>query len=335
MPGKSAKPKTANRKRPTAKPRRRRPVQPKANIMRPPRPNNNMKGTIGPSRRNPHRTSVVEAVCSQTNPFCMEAKGAKMFDRSMTPSVPYQIVSTGVLATVGVTGQCALQVTCADGYQGYRTAATFAGSAVATWNARVVPSGAAWLTSNVQRYRVVSFGVRYFSVVSPMNASGLVTVATAGESGSAPDFDSADWVEVNRFPLASVEGQWIGKPRDDDFAMYNNYTSSSTITNYYTTLNLGVAGGPVGGATTVLGFEIIWNLECVLSSGNASVHLSTPAAPHNVTVEQASAGVLSNVPSHIPGPSSNVTAVIMKHATRALDTIMEQAFSYGMRALTL
>lgn len=325
MPGKKSQAKT---RRPKKGGQRKGPAPAKAqdqramNVMVPKHPNPKLSSQLGLYRKN---RRLAEAVCSQSDPFCVAAKGAKMFDRSMTPSVTFQVVQTGVLPTVGVTGNALLQVTAADCYQGYRTAATFSGSAVASWNARVVPSGSAWLTANVNKFRVVSFGVRYYATVSPMSASGVITIGTAQETLSAPDPDNADWTEVARTPVSAAEGAWVGKPRDDDYSTYSvTSLASTTIPQYYTQLNLGVGGGPLGGPTTILGFEIIWNLECVLNTGNASMHLATPAAPHIPQIEAAASRVTAITPSHNPGPLAALGDMVMKHADRQIGTIMEK-----------
>ncbi len=261
------------------------------------------------------RPGLVTAVCSQTDPFCSHARGAKLYDRSSTPSIGYQFQQL-ITMTTNASGLAVTEITAGGFNMGVRSAATFTGSAVATWGSYVVPTAASWLTSNAYSARVVSFGVRAFNIVSPMNASGLVTVATAASTQSAYDTSSPDYQELERYTLNAHESTWVGKPVVADFSNYTVVASvSTTVPTQWTRCYLTVEGGPA--STAALSLEIVWNVEITLLQGT-QVNLATPAAPHVSAIEDATAITQGSLRSSNPGPLATFAKTVERAAAGAL-----------------
>jgi hypothetical protein len=195
------------------------------------------------------------------------------------------------------------------------------GTAVASWSGFTdLPDWSTFISTNASTYRVVSFGVRLFTTASNYTASGTVHVFTVdGYTGFGssiyPDIASDNYAEIARYPLIGHQSVWFSKPND---VTANNYISVSpgATENSWSKLIIGVTGAPA--STVVLGIEIVANIECTPKWGTTMARMASPAAPHDITVEESASTLRSHLPSSIQGSLTSFGNTIVRAAQGAL-----------------
>lgn len=291
----------------TARNRRRRPQpNPQPNVATQPRTRRRRRRTRrGRGPQSAANEALIERICSQTDPFCEAARGAKLFDRDTSQSVGVQIREF-VALTTDASGQCTLQINPRlNDYR--RTAATYTGATVATWNAASdIPSYAA-LGALYDMYRIVSIGARVVPIVAPLSASGLVVWQTTN-SAEDVDLTSDTYNEVHRESLHDCKGAWVGK-RYHNTSDYEAFTSTGENMQ---TVNISVYAGPA--STTVLGVEIVMNIEVVPIGDQAGALYATPAWPHDLTVESATSSIAGGVSALFTSGVNGVKDYVMARA---------------------
>lgn len=133
------------------------------------------------SMGSPATDSLIHAVCSNLNPFCPQAKGAKLFDDNANPSATYQTRDL-IPLTSNAQGNLLLYLGSHPlyAYQ-YGTLTATAPYTVSAWGSAVSNSFYDAYTTNIDTYRVVSYGFRYKSTQALMDAQGTVMVVQCGE----------------------------------------------------------------------------------------------------------------------------------------------------------
>jgi hypothetical protein len=232
-----------------------------------------------------------------------------MFDRDTLPSLTYQVRKFQHIST-DANGQCTVLVTPRVTDMG-RTAATYTGSTVATWNAYFDAPNATDLTTEFSRYRVVSAGVRVFSIVAPLSASGSVVVQVSRNAAESPDITSYAYEEVYHTPLKGADLVWVTKPAEE-FDHYRDITYGGAYI-HSSVAYISVYGGPA--TTPVIGLEWILNLELIPKADTYAAQLTTDAAPHVPPIEAASATMLGNMESVFYKGVSQLSSAVTRMAT--------------------
>jgi hypothetical protein len=253
---------------------------------------------------------LVSAVCSQIDPFCVHAIGAKLYDRDASRSVAYQVQYFDTI-TSSSSGQAAIFVRPrVVGF--YATASGFSGSTVSTWGAAQNIPDETNLASLFDYYRVVNLGVRVFGTTAATASQGVVHIFTTNSVG-LPDWSTSLYEEVARFPIADCDAHWIAKPFGNEYGTYQLFAASvSSMTSLY----IMVSGAEA--ATSVLGVEVTMNLELLASEGETMSRLATDPAPHNPIIESIGSNVLRTISSTANSTTAAVGQMIRTRVVKAL-----------------
>jgi len=281
-------------------------------------------------------STLVEAVCSQIDPFCGHAVGAKLFDRDGSRTIPNQVRYT-LPITTDSSGRAAVQFK-TQLTEFLRSAATFVGSTgeVATWGTPLDIPDYANYGSYFSSFRVVNAGVRVVCSASLTASQGIVTLITTPGSIDDPDYSLSNYAEVDRFALAELDAHWIAKPLSSTQSSF--ISTAATYGDSHNVLTVMVQGAAA--TTSVLFIEVIMNIELTPALGNSIMsRLATPAAPHNTWVEQAGANALRFMGSTMEGAAHQVSNRVKQLATNALKNLGQYAgtrlLQYGARVAPL
>lgn len=252
--------------------------------------------------------TAAQAVCSNVNPFCKAANGARQFaPGTSSNTLALQCRYSGVF-NLPAGGAQVIE------FEGrlrntLRYSATFSGSEVATWNSWVDMPEYAELNALDAYYRVVSFGVHVYCSAASNESQGSVVFLTSNSQNTV-DYASDQYMDVSRRSLAGLDAYWISKADDDksDFKDVGGNTISP-----YQSLAVGIYGG--NASTTVASYEVVMNIEWYPRTLTIFYRMSRIRPQSNPQIEAAVANTSSfieNVYSYIPD------AEVMKHATKHL-----------------
>lgn len=232
-------------------------------------------------------------VCSNSNPFCQEANGAKLYDDNSSRSLTYQ---DRFLVTVTTDANGAAFIALGTGAR--------TGSNVATVTAGLVSAWAGWtaggfyntLSSAAGSYRAVSSGFRFRTTQAWTSATGTLIVTehvddpttTTGYAG----YNARLGPSAELFPLRDADVYFVAKPQGMAATSYQDIASTSPLP--FTIATIAITGASA--STQVATIEVIVNYEWLPLIATAYATLSTPAAPSNPTVMQSRSLVLSKVP---------------------------------------
>lgn len=239
-------------------------------------------------------SSLTSMVCSNSNPFCPEANGAKLYDDNSSRSLTFQdrfIVSVSTDAN----GNAFIAVG-----TGART-----GSNVATVTAGAVASWAGWsaggfygtLSTAAGTYRAVSSGFRWRTTQAWTDATGYIILTEHVDDPTANTgygFNNARLGPTSElFPVRDADLYFVAKPQGMAATSYTDIASTATLP--FTIGTLAISGATA--STTIGVIEVIVNYEWLPLIGTAYGTLSTPAAPSNPVVMQTRSLVLSKTPA--------------------------------------
>lgn len=216
-----------------------------------------------------------------TNPFSAHARGSKLPDSDSSRSVAITLVERRGVGTLA-SGKFAVRVTgTLKDSVGFATA--ISGQTATTFGAMEEVSDMAAFEAQFQNYRIVSWGVKAFTSLAPLDQKGIFTMFTippAGVSTGAIDGFNAGsslYEEVRNFPITDTTVQWISKPVGIEHREYKSVFD----TQEWDDLVIFGQGLPV--SQTVMFLEIYYNLECTVKFGEMSGAAATAAAdfkPH-------------------------------------------------------
>jgi len=245
------------------------------------------------------RSKIKEAVCSQIDPFCDRAVGAKMYDESSWPS---HTLTATKLVPVGTdaNGNFALLFSSLPTYY-FQTAAGFTGTVVSSWNTHVDIDNNAAHVNQFSYFRVVSSGLRFYSTVNSDADKGLVTIATdySGSVTNLPDILATTFAEAERLPLRDCDITWVAMNTSANHSEYRSFSTSTPSEMPATSIALlGVTGAA---ASTTVGYvELVTHYECRATTTGYLGPSATPPAPHIDAIQTIAANVAKTMkPSHI------------------------------------
>jgi len=237
---------------------------------------------------------LIEAVCSNYDPFCNAALGAKLHDRNTAPSLTFcsrnlvdvQTNAQGramvwmsvdpqlgiATAILDATGQATSYVTTANSFYSQITSAT----------------------NQCSQWRVVSAGYRFFTTQAWSTAAGVLTVSEISSNyqpSVLPNVNSMNLgVTMKATPLRDSSVQTIFRPRGIESEDYENTYGADLG---FTSSILCVYGAS---ASTIVGtIEVVINYEWIPTLNSGFSLLATNAATHIPAVMDARTNLAQKV----------------------------------------
>lgn len=232
--------------------------------------------------------TLMHAICSNINPFCPEAQGAKLYDDNSAPSAVFQCRQL-FNVTTDANGIAAIYLTAnpsAALYQG-----TVVASAVTGWGVATTNNFYTSYAGNCDTYRVVSWGFRYRTTLPWTTATGnLIVVQDSERNMSSFTGQSIQSVSqglaADYTPLRDASIECVGKPAGMSSLAYINI--GATMPGY-STFNLYISGAP---ASSVVGtIEVVVNYEWQAIPGGLGQFSSkaAPSVPDVLTIRSKAA----------------------------------------------
>jgi hypothetical protein len=280
-------------------------------------------------------------ICSVTNPFCPEARGARWPDNSYTKSVglSYQSSTTlssdanGKLSSILMVGSSPLIA-----------AGVVTGDAVAYTNSVLFPGISA--PSAVARFRLTSYGVRIFCVGTKMNTQGQLRLRLFsplfGNVLSATTMSNTSADSMIDVPLSRLIDQdmWvipvplghIGRQFIPDVSPVQAGAIASWQNPGWQVLQVAVDGGQV--STAMVGITIYYNYEYVFDDTSTMQLLAAPPPDNSLVVQQGSAGVLAKVGGFVEGSAKGLDNIVKSSAFKWLGAAAGAYFGGADGAMT-
>jgi hypothetical protein len=246
------------------------------------RPQNRKRGGGMTMSITPALNRAVHQVCSNFDPFCQSAMGAKLFDENTQPSLTYQSRQV-IPITTDANGLALFYLN--NSAQKYYGLATIAAGVTTAWTSTNSDFFNTIGTAGIAGYRVVSTGCRFFTTQSWTTATGYVIVTETsdpkpdivGLAVSSTRLGPKSKVLALRDATITVVGRSKGmqarnyKPFDE---VESGYTGSYYFFN--------------GAASTTVGFmEMVTNYEWTADPGSSYQYFASPAAEHKPAILNA------------------------------------------------
>jgi len=272
------------------------------------------------------------AVCSQIDPFCAQACGAKRLDETTTKSIPMQfrvLTDLQQLTALGGTAGTQIQPNLANVYR-RATAATTRDLNV--WGAWAAFPG--YSTANFSGYRVVSGGAHIFTISPPTAANGVVGVFThLGAAPATVDLASSLYTDVYRDTRYNNEFCVTFK---SEGKQANSYIAiSDTSSPAWTTHTI------FGDLMTLVNNEFVSFIEITL---NVEIHaveettyslIQAGASPAVPQVEAIAANTLAALNPVTVGDQANASKVAKSTAWEQVNKAVEFMAPLALEALML
>jgi hypothetical protein len=270
------------------------------------KPRNKQNGVTGQPTKNQRTNAMTSSLVGKhgrvvglTNPFSEQAKGARIPDDDSAFSVPFQLRTTVHLTTVVDQASITVQ---ANPNALYKQGATYSGTTISTWGNYAASSDFAAVSAEFTKYRIVSFGVRFFNTAAPLYQSGTlraVVVTTPAENGI--DVNGGMWNSVTNESVAGTDLHWIAKPAGVD---WKEYTALSTNADWDSLTVLFVGLPTASSFPSTVACEIVMNMEMLTTTGSVVSVMAKPGALSDPTVLQATSHVHAKHKGvHNSGPS--------------------------------
>jgi hypothetical protein len=267
---------------------------------------------------NPAISRAVHQVCSNFDPFCQAAVGAKQFDSNTMPSLTYQNRMVHAVVT-DANGFAAVWFN--NTPTGYYALGTVTGGNVASW----LGVDSNFLTSvtatNLSQWRIVSSGMRYFTTQSWSTASGFINVTEMSQTY----FSGFTGFPANSLRLGPISKTVALRDAQITFVARSKgmkareYQETSAGDSGYTGCLLYFAGTP---STTIGHIEFSTNYEWTADPNSAFQLFASPAAEHKPVILDAvthMSSVNSNIKAFTGGVES--AANFMSEAKGAVNKI--------------
>jgi hypothetical protein len=260
------------------------------------------------------------------DPWCEQARGSKIPDDDSTPSVA---LSQKFIATVNsdANGRAGVVFKPNPTSNTVYGAATLDGSSILTWGAGFTDPSASTIATAAGEYRIVSWGVRCYSLLAPTNQSGTMRFITTGtdvSTAAAFTVTGSFYERVEDYPVANSDVHWVSRPVGTGWKQY-----TSIGTNAYYEQLVVYANGLPASATACLQFEIVFNLELQAKPHDLASALATAALVSRPHVLQAASMVHANRKSHHNGSTSTFSDRMKRMVASGLQTVARIAFPYA------
>lgn len=228
--------------------------------------------TVGSKGGNSSANSLIHAVCSNMNPFCEAARGAKLHDSNAAPSIPYQSRDL-IIVTSDANGIAGIMTGSASSALAFN--ATVVAGLVTAWTTVGSSSFYNQFNASTQSCRIVSQGFRFRTTQSYMDATGSLIVVkcgpTLGSTGQSV-VSVSQGLQSEFTPVRDASIECVAVPLGIQATEYVDVTTR----NNYNTFQLFFSGCTP--STQIGTIEMITNYEFIVKSDNALSTLSTQAA---------------------------------------------------------
>lgn len=289
-----------NKRRKTNKPRRR-----------------SRKGKGNMMNIHPAVSRAVHQVCSNYDPFCQAAIGAKQFDNNTMPSLTYQ------------NRQIVAVVTDAAGYAAiwfngtptaYLSVATISGGLATAWTPSDSNFYSTITATGLSQWRIVSSGLRYYTTEAWTTATGYMNITEltqtyGGVTGQAVGSLRLGPI-VKTVPLRDAQITYICRSKG---MKSKEYQEATQLDSGYTGCFLYFAGTP---NTTIGILEFNTNYEWTADPNSSYQYFSSPAADHKPLILDAvttMSTINSNIKTFTGGVES--AASFMSEAKAAVNKV--------------
>jgi hypothetical protein len=263
----------------------------------------------------------MESVCAMTNPFCPAARGSKIPDDDSSPSIACTMVSTFEVAT-DASGNAAFSVQ-PNLASVFKKGTAITGTTVTTWGTSYQTANHAEYAATFNEFRVVSFGVRVYSVLAPTEQSGYVRLVTSPENiPNGTNIDGGLWQAVETYSMSDLDAHVVLRPRGIE---WKEYVPVGTDFSYNTVT--GIVQGSVASKTALI-VEVIINTEGTVNLGSISGSIATPGAPSNPHALQAASRVHAKHNGIHNAPTQSVGSKLWGFAKNALLDVAASAIPY-------
>jgi hypothetical protein len=158
----------------------------------------------------------------------------------------------------------------------FASATTVTGTTVTTWSGTSNMKDFTAFNASADQYRIVSMGVRIYSVLAPTDQSGYCRVMTAPESfPNGTNLDGGLWDAVETYPVSELDCHVVMKPQGNEWKQYVGATAPASY-NYLAAIVKGAAA-----SKTAFIVEIVIHTEFLVNIGNITASIATPGAPSN------------------------------------------------------
>jgi hypothetical protein len=267
---------------------------------------------------------LAKTVCSNLDPFCPHAMGAKLHDENGARSLTFQSRQTTIFTT-DANGR--LMVFWGYSPRQYYSIATMDITGVVTsWSAATDNNFYSTIGTTSGKWRVVSWGVHVTSMMPYNTASGVYIATEVTEAPVATSQvigSNAYGAESHISPAPAAEFYFVAKPLS---MVANNYIEDVTtvVNNNYTSFVLALMGAPA--STAAFAAEVIINYEWIPHTQGSGYNLMTsPSAPYNMQVMAARSIAASSLPVTIHARST------VEAGHQVLDKV-EDALEFAARA---
>jgi hypothetical protein len=273
---------------------------------------------------------LVRTVCSQIDPFCHHANGARLIRGNTTESFAIQLRQFGGVTTFATGNQYAYIAPVMNSAIG--VGATEGSNAAATWSWADFVDKAA-LTTLGDEYRIVSAGLKIINTTNSTADQGIVIIGTCHGGYTMNLTSDRGYDSYQRFPLKNLEAQVIFSPIDSDCDQFVTMAANPP----WNVCHLMVQGAAA--STAVLAYELILNLEVMPKlSSLAAAHSARPVVRHPPIVQHVVDKARENVKVINKGPadkySANLATFLERQASEAIGDLGKYVASEGKAMLS-
>lgn len=278
----------------------------------------------------PAKHRHVSAVCSVTNPFCTASKASKWPDGTNGNTMVEQFRGNFALTNNSAGKTFAVfSPTLPFGF----CEATVALSVATLPAAYTTYKASSMLATFGDKYRIVSMGCIVRCTASATTAAGILTMGTVGltpaVSSTAPTGTELYDEVLMKSIQPGMEVCWVAQPRGTQSKQFVSQSTSTALTNTWTTLVIEVTGSTV--SVPVVNVEWYINCEFTLPIASALSAVAPKNPPKIAAAEVAVSKVHTTLGSFIEGGVAMAENKIMDAATKAVQSFasdpLESLFS--------
>lgn len=272
-------------------------------------------------------SKICNSVCSQVDPFCEAARGAKRHDMSSANALASRSLNRTALTT-DASGRVVLGIHPNLQYL-YRTAATYDASGnVLTWDPYVAAE--AYAASGIGKVRIVTMGVRFFASAAPSASGGIASFSTVVNNDTI-NVNKTNYMDYYCRRLYQADMSYTFKEKSDSCCEYSDMADTSPYDGWNTGV-LTIVGPP----NVQIGFvEITIHLEMEpLALTNLMLSSSKPWG-YSPELLQITDKVRKEIPAVIDDERENKTTskTVFNVVSKEVARFIELSAPYAVDAL--
>lgn len=223
---------------------------------------------------NANNAARLGRVVGLVNPFSEASRGARLPDDDATASFAIRLTEIGWIGT-DLNGDAMYDFKAAPSGL-LRSASTITGTTATTWGSWSGFADYTNFSTSAYQYRIVSWGIRFYPIVSPFEASGTVKFITHQDSlNNGQNMATNFWPAVEAAGVQDMDVYWVSKPIG---VTWKQYIGTSSLAPW-DQLAVYVTGAKV--SSPIIGFEVVMNIEAVPDIGAAVAGICKPGEPHD------------------------------------------------------